>query len=144
MAARAINHNNVFHGRAQQLTVNKDSVESIALQSLKDGVIDVNEEIKETDYECADATEINEDHGRKVVAELVYDEVVTADITAITDSDELIVTTSSGGANGTGQTFTMSDCDSIKAFVSNLKTKVVAKKTTTSGTLGYVIADNAA
>ncbi len=148
MAARNITHVDIMRGRPIEFEVtNAADAEQLYINELKDGIISVNEEIKEESYEVEDGTEMIYNYARKCTIELTYSEVDTTDIGAVSGLvlGNFIVKTNTGGANSTGKILTMSDCDVIKAYIEDLKTKIVAVKTTSSeATLPYTIADNAA
>jgi hypothetical protein len=145
MAVRSIAHADIMRGRTHKILVEDGGVEVVYLQNIKDGQVKVNEEIKETVYEVEDATEIINKHGRKTTIEFVYSELDTADIIALCAGDEITISTAAGGLNGTGKTLNMTGCDSVTAHIEDMKTKIVAVKTTASlTTLAYTITDNAA
>lgn len=144
MAVRAITHVDILRGRPTEFTVMGSAAELLALQNIKDGEVKVSEEIKESTYEVEDSTEILEQQGRKCTIEFTFSELVSADITAVSAGDEIVIGTTAGGANSTGKTLTMSSCDKVTAMIEDLKTKIVAVKTTSAiATLPYTIADNA-
>jgi len=143
-----IAHNKIMRGRPVQLTIQTSAPASVLdLENIKDGLVSINEEIKEDAYEVEDGTEILNAYARKVIVEFTYSEVDTTDIAAVDGlvSAEVNLVTATGGANATGQTFDMAACDDIKAFIEDTKTKIVCTKTTNDrATLPYTITDNAA
>lgn len=148
MAASALAKTKVFVGRIQTLTINDaEAAEKFARLGVKDGVIVANEEVKELRTELEDGTEIVDQFARKVTVELTLAELNDTDIDSINLGTDIIVTTASGGANETGQTFTIEDADSLHAQLDGLKTKIVVTKTlasTDAATLPYAVADVAA
>ncbi|RME22451.1 MAG: hypothetical protein D6800_11020 [Candidatus Zixiibacteriota bacterium] len=147
MAAVDIKKADVFQGRLVELTINSSTPSEVfARKNIREGIVKVSEEIEEAVYET-ESVGVDVDEGirsRKVLVELEISEISTTDIDNInTSGAEIIVKTSTGGANGTGKTLTVSSCDAIFAHLNDLKTKIVARKKTTGATLGFSIADNA-
>lgn len=132
MAFRRLNTNDVLRGRIQAFRCEKSGSEVFAINKLKDGAITVNEEVKSETYELADGQEIREEYGRKVIAELVIDEVKSADITTISNSNYLEVQTEKGGT-GSGIKFIISGSDYFKASLEDMKTKITVERSVESG-----------
>ena len=147
MALRNLSTAKVFVGRLMQVVI-KDSSDSakLELQNLKPDSVTVADELKEAVHEMENGGEIVTAYGFKTTLEMVFSEIDADDLTAIDlaeDQGEITVKTTTGGANGNGQLFTLTDCDQIRAYTDNFKTKIVAKKSTTSTTRPWTIADNA-
>ena len=142
MAARQQALANVFHGRVQEIQIQQSGSDCIHLNKIKNGSINVSEEIKSELFELIDGQEIEEVFGRKVICEVTIDEVVEADIAAISNADYCYIATEAGGANGTGRNITISGSDNIEASLDALGTKITAVKSVATG-LPYTIGDNA-
>lgn len=119
--------------------------EVLFLSGIKDGLVNVNEVIKTEEYEIEDGREKVHQYSRKCTIEFTYSEIDSTDIGAISGliAGEIIITSGApDGANATGKIITMTACDSIQCFVEDMKTKIVATKTTTDEeTLPYTITD---
>lgn len=141
----ALEKTDVVRGRLIQFIVNASSSPVLDLEGIKDGIVRVTEEIKKETYECVDGQELVTKHARKLTVELEFDELVQADITAISGGDELVLVTDAGSTNDTGVTITIADVDTVEAVIQDLKTKVFAELTTPAvSTLPYTIVANAA
>ena len=141
----AIDHSLIVRGRPVTVTINDETPTLIvAWDNIKDGVVELNEEIKGDVYEVEDGTEIPSNQGRKAVLELSISELDTTNISAINGNDhEIKVETDEGGANDTGVTITITAAR-IRAFIQDLKTRIRVEKTTSDeDTLPYTITDNA-
>lgn len=153
----------VFVGRLVNVKIYKsdNSTEVLNLVNLKPESITLSDELKESVTEIEDGKEIVTAYGFKSVFELnishFHNTLVTsgADITGSTasvdsftaldmaeTSGKIEVKTTTGGLNGTGQTFSLASCDQIRAFADNFKMKIVAKKSDTSTTRPWTIVDN--
>lgn len=140
MAVRTQDTNNVMRGRIQEIKIMHTGSESIWLSEIKNGNIAANEEVKSEVFELVDGQEIQQTYGRKIVAELQFDELVQADISKISDSDYAYIATPSGSGAGAGRYLEISGSDFITAHVSELGTKIIVEKSVSSG-LPYTIGD---
>lgn len=143
MAKRLINQNNIMRGSLHDLYIDHAGSEIIHLDKIRDGFVSVNEEVRQDVYEDVNGQEKITDFSRKVTLELVYDEVVQSDIQSINSGSYCKVSTSEGGANGTGLNIEISGSDQIVASIEDMKTKIMVENTVQGGTLPYTIADNA-
>ena len=75
---------------------------------------------------------------------LPIDEIDATDIGNIDDGVDLILTTTKGGGNGTGELLTIADCQQIWADIEGGKTVIKAVKTIEGDTLSslYTLSDN--
>ena len=145
MAVRNISHDDIMRGGPLSFLVN-DAVptEVLFLGNIKDGIVNVNEIIKTEEYEVEDGTEKIHSYARKCTIEFTFSEIDTTDIAAISGlvAGEIIITSDVGGLNSNGKILTMTACDSVQCFIEDMKTKVIAIKTTTDeATLPYTITD---
>jgi hypothetical protein len=138
MAVRQMDTNNVMNGRVQAFEIHQSGSEVIYINKLKTGTINVSEEVKREITELADGQEISEEFGRKVIAELTYDELLEADIAAISNGDYFQVETETGGSAGSGSVLTISGSDYMVAQVDGIKTKITVEKSVATG-LPYTI-----
>jgi hypothetical protein len=146
-ASRTLSKANVMIGRVATISVGDGTDLKYTITGLnQEGVINVTEEVKEINTELEDYTDLVEVLARKVRVEITLSEIDDTDLDTINGAtiDEIEIKTSTGGANGTGQTFNIQDCDNIAAFVDGLKTKIVATKAVAGNTITYTITDNAA
>lgn len=129
----AQNLNNVMYGRVQDFLIaeSSGSIADIEVTDLKTGTVNVTEEIKREVTELADGQEIAEEFGRKVVVEVIYDELVEADISAATGSTFFQVETSK-------QKLEITDADYIVAHIDGVRTKITVEKSVSTG-LPYTI-----
>ena len=155
----------VFVGRLVQVKIYKSDNSTIVLnlENLKPEAITLSDELKETVTEIEDGKEIVTAYGFKSTFELnvshFHNNTVTsggeiAGSTATLDSfagvdlaetsGKVEVITTTGGKNGTGQTFALASCDQIRAFADNFKMKIIAKKSDTSTTRPWTITENSA
>ena len=132
MSVRTMDTNNVLNGRIQEFKIENTGSEVIWLNKLKTGTVSVTEEIKREITEIEDGQEISEDFGRKVVAELIYSELSSSDIAAISQGDYFVVATETGGG-GEGIKLEISGSDYMIAQVDGNKTKVTVEKSVASG-----------
>lgn len=146
MSAAVVDVTKVMRGRLVAFSLlTAAAAEVINIDKVKDGIVEVSEEIISQTYETVSAgVEITTNTERKLVIDFEYDELDGTDIAAILTAADIVLTTAAGGANGTGQTFTVVDVDVIQAYVVGLKTHVHAEKKTPLATLPYTIADVAA
>ena len=140
MAKRQQELANVMTGRIQEFQVQATGSEIVWISKIKTGAINVQEEIKQDVTELIDGQEIIEEYGRKVIAEITYNELVEADITNISAGDYFYIATESGGGNGLGRSLIISGSDQIVASVDGLNTKIVVEKSVSTG-LPYTISD---
>jgi len=138
MAVRQQSTTNVMHGRLQEFKIHQTGSECIWLNKIKTGNVNVTEELKQDITELIDGQEIIEQYGRKVIAEITFDEVVSADINKISNGDYFWVATETGGSGSSGLYLEISGSDSIYASVDGLRTKVVCEKSVATG-LPYTI-----
>lgn len=139
MAKRDLIKNSVLTARIQEIKVLNTGSECLWIGNLKGGSVNVVEEIKRETYECQDSTEIITDKGRKVVADLTYDEISGSDISKITGGDYFAVATNTGGISGSGIVFEISGSDTfVDGFIDGTKTHVHCERATT-GALPYRI-----
>lgn len=140
MAKRQQELSNVMTGRIQEFQVQQTGSEVVWINKIKTGAINVQEEIKQDVTELIDGQEIIEEYGRKVIAEITYNELVEADIGNISSGDYFYIATETGGLNGLGRSIVISGSDSIVASVDGLNTKIVVEKSVSTG-LPYTITD---
>ncbi len=138
----------VFVGRMCQVIL-KDSgdTEKLNLEDLKPETVTVSDELKEMTMEMEDGKEIVQAYGFKTQFEMVFSHFDSTELSNIDDCEsqgEVLVKTTTGGANGTGMEFVLTDCDQIRAYVDNFKTKIVAKKASSSTVRPWTISDNPA
>lgn len=144
-----INKTYVLRGRVVEFIVKDAATPTpntiVDWENIRDGNVVITEEISESVYELEDGSEMKEQYGRKLVVEFSCSEVDTEDIEALMlDAGTLTVKTATGGANGTGRTFSCS-FDKCYARIADLKTQVTIKKSSTDkATLPYSITDNPA
>ena len=154
----------VFVGRLVQVKIYKadNSTVVLNLENLKPESITLSDELKESVTEIEDGKEIVTAFGFKSTFELnishfhnnttssggditgstaTFDSFNAVDLAETGGKIEVI--TSTGGKNATGQTFSLPACDQIKAFADNFKMKIVAKKSDSSTTRPWSIAENA-
>jgi len=144
---RTLDKTNVMIGRVATISVGDGTDLKLSISGLQqEGVIIINDEVKEINTQLEDYTDHTEVLARKTTVEFIFSEIDDADLDLINGAtiNEIEVKTSTGGANSTGMVFNMATCDSMKAFVDGLKTHVIATKTSTGKTLNYTITDNAA
>jgi len=137
MAVRQQELNNVMVGRIQEIKVQHTGSESIWLSKIKNGNISATEEVKQEVFELIDGQELISEFGRKVVVELVFDELVEADIAKISNADYVWVATESGG-DGSGRYLEVSGSDQCLAYVDGLRTHLTVEKSVATG-LPYTI-----
>ena len=140
MAKRQQELSNVMTGRIQEFQVQQTGSEVVWINKIKTGAINVQEEIKQDVTELIDGQEIIEEYGRKVIAEITYNELVEADISDISSGDYFYIATETGGTNNIGRSIEISGSDSIVASIDGLNTKIVVEKSVSTG-LPYTIAD---
>ena len=155
----------VFVGRLVQVKMYKSDNSTVVLdlENLKPESITLSDELKESVTEIENGQEIVTAYGFKSTFELTVSHfhnrtvVSGTDITATTisfDSFDAIdlaekggkieVITTTGGENATGQTFTLASCDQIRANADNFKMKITAKKSSSSTSRPWAIAENSA
>jgi len=137
----------VFVGRLCQILI-KDSADATKIdwENLKPETVTISDELKETITEIEDGQEIVTAWGFKSNMEIIvsnFDPVELGLIDDCEDLGEIQVITTTGGTNSTGMTFTMTDCDQIRAFADGFKTKIVARKSVTATTRPWSIVHNA-
>jgi len=140
MAVRQQNVVDVLTGRLTEIKFEQTGSETLWLNKIKTGNINVTEEIKQDVTELIDGQEIIEEYGRKVTAEITIDELIQADISALSNCDYAWIATESGGSSGLGKSLEISGSDQIIASVDNLRTKIVIEKSVSTG-LPYTIED---
>jgi hypothetical protein len=138
----------VFVGRLVQVIINDSSdTEKINWSNLKPESVTVSDELKESVTEIEDGAEIVTAYGFKSSLEMTVSHLDPTEFDGIDDCEDLgevVIKTTTGGTNSTGMTFTMTDCDQIRAFADGFKTKIVAKKSSSSATRPWTIAHNSA
>ena len=138
----------VFVGRLVQVII-KDSGDTTKIdwENLKPETVTISDELKETVTEIESGQEVVTAYGFKSVLELTVSHLDATELTNIDACEnlgEIIVKTSTGGGNATGMIFTMTDCDQIRAYNDGFRTKIEAKKSSSSATRPWTIADNSA
>jgi hypothetical protein len=151
MAAIALT--DILRGRVYDFDVQTAaSVSIVKYDNLMDGLLTFDEEIKRGTYEIEDSREIEMKHGRKANIEQTISAIDTTIMTSITSTgDKVIVSTATGGANGTGLTLTLSGM-ATPGTGSLFATAVEGGKMKITGfvnsyaiaTIPYTITDNAA
>jgi hypothetical protein len=141
VVARALSKSKVFAGRLVAIKVYNSVPEvSLHITGLAGATVNATEEVRNSEIELENGTEISEKAGRRVVAEATISEVDTSDMALINAASKIVFVTSTGGS-GSGMSFTITSPDEIYCHLDGLKTKIVAKKSTTHPTLPYVIAN---
>ena len=148
MATRDLSTAKVFVGRLCEIIISDSGDDAkLELKNLKPETVTITDELKEMTLEMENGQEIVQAYGFKSTLEVTISELNTTDLTALDLCEslgEIVVKTTTGGTNATGMTFTLTDCDQIKAYNDNFKTKIVCKKATTSTTRPWTIEDNSA
>ncbi|MAE83545.1 MAG: hypothetical protein CMB80_12455 [Flammeovirgaceae bacterium] len=154
----------VFVGRLVQVKIyqSDNSTVVLDLENLKPESITLSDELKESVTEIENGEEVVTAFGFKSTFELNVSHFHSRSVasgglgggTIGVDSFEAIdlaetggkiqVITSTGGENATGQTFSLAGCDQIRAFADNFKMKITAKKSSSSTTRPWTIAENSA
>ena len=152
----------VFVGRLVQVKITDASSNVVLdLENLKPEAITLSDELKESVTEIEDGKEIVTAFGFKSTFELNVSHFHSRTVgsgglgsggTIAPDSFEAVdlaetggkieVITTTGGENSKGQKFTLANCDQIRAFADNFKMKITAKKSDTSTTRPWTIAEN--
>ena len=145
MASRSLNLTNILYGPGT-VTVNGGGAEklSLSLPDLKPVLDNFNIKKVRSEEELVNGQELPFTQAQEAELSLLFDELDTTDFGAIDDGDEIVIASSKGGANGTGITATMSDCDIVYAEAEGFKTKIIARKTAEGDSLSDIItiADN--
>ena len=148
MAARNILPSNVFYG---PLNVNITDGEAVPadlldldLPSAAIAVLNITKKVEE--IVLINKKKLKFTKATKLEFSLPIDEIAAADIGNIDDGIDLILTTTKGGANSTGELLTIADAQQIWADIEGNKTVIKGVKTIEGDTLAnlFTLADNAA
>ncbi len=135
----------ILQGRLWEFVVNTSAqAEVVGFTEIEMELIQFDDVPDDSSYQSASkSVKVQETHGYDCTIAVEIDEVVTADLLSIrTTGDEVVLTSTTGGANGTGKTLTMAACDKIDAYVKGGKTYIIATKRVAAGAVAYAITDN--
>jgi len=148
MAARNMAKPKVFYGPLN-INITDGEVEptdkfNLDLPSHIAAVLDITKKVETIELLTKEKVEFVK--ATKLEFSLPIDEIDSTDIGNIDDGIDLILTTTKGGANGTGELLTIADCQQIWADIEGGKTVIKATKNIEGDTLAdlFTLADNAA
>jgi len=149
MAARSIAKTKVFYGPLNINITDGDDVApvdklNLDLSTHVKAVLNIIKKVET--MELVNKKKIEFVKATKLEFSLPINEIDDTDISNIDDGVDLILTTSKGGANGTGMLLTIADAQQIWADIEGNKTVIKASKTIEGDTLAslFTLSDNAA
>ena len=148
MAARSISTQKVIYGPLNINITDGEAVPSdlldLDLPSHVAAVLNITKKVETVDLVNKKKLEFVK--ATKLEFNLPIDEIDASDIGNIDDGVDLILTTSKGGANGTGMLLTIADAQQIWADIEGNKTVIKAVKTIEGDTIAnlFTLTDNEA